>query len=70
MSKSENAWSDDVAREIRRMRVISRIQAIISEQRRGRDSQHAINEMVLELFRAKQHQSWVNHQIFPCDDRG
>jgi|TARA_B100000586_G_scaffold258128_1_gene222385 hypothetical protein len=60
----------DQLAEKKREDLIDCVQLIINCHRSGGDSQKTINSMVTTLFRDPQHQSWVNHQIFPCDDRG
>jgi hypothetical protein len=67
--------NDDQLAEKKREDLIDCVQLIINCHRSGGDwpagdSQKTINSMVTTLFRDPQHQSWVNHQIFPCDDRG
>jgi uncharacterized protein YeeX (DUF496 family) len=62
--------NDDQLAEQKRVQLIDRIQFLINSHRSGSDSQGIINSMVTTLFRAHQHQAWVDHQINPCDDRG
>jgi hypothetical protein len=62
--------NDDMVAEEKRVQLIDRIQFLVNSARGRSNTQGIINSMVMTLMRGGQHQSWVDHQINPCDDRG